>query len=139
MGQRLTINLSLLLKPAAYQVAGAVLSVSRDCEVVLGSLSISIRRRGFHYKEASTLSTRSFVRLYVEPRESFCACATFDVCITVAAPELAFTHMSPDVPFPLQKLPCHFSFSFSFSFSVILWPPLRTLSEVLNVLVLSHA
>lgn len=52
-----TMNLTLFLKPAAYPVADVVLSVSRDCCVVLGSLLISIRQCGFACKEASTLST----------------------------------------------------------------------------------
>lgn len=40
------IGSSVVLKPAADQVADVVLAVSRDRQVVLGSLSVSIRRRG---------------------------------------------------------------------------------------------
>lgn len=57
-------------KPAQYRVAEVVLSVSRDLGVVLGCLSISIRRWGFYCKEASTC---------VNSRQQFCPspCETF--------------------------------------------------------------
>lgn len=111
--QSYTINLSLFLKLAAYQVAEVVLSASRDCWVVLDSLSISIRQCGFHCKEASTLFIAEcvFFCLHVKPLRL----CHFDVCITVAAPAPADTQpertrTNPDVPFLFRNCLATFVF-----------------------------
>lgn len=77
-----------------------VLAVSREHEVVLGSLSISIRQRSFQCKEASILWTAkcSFVFVFTWNRARY-----HSSCMRVGWHPPACTQINPNVSFPFRN------------------------------------